>query len=219
MNMRRSNFLHLMARITIIVIIVTSLYIALAPIFPEIEYWLDSVINVANASPLDGDNLSAGADQKENETSGEKSDVENTLQGINRIVIEKAKVDVAVVEGYTEESLSKGAWRLPNSAVPGQIGNVVITAHRFQYILPTSQTFYNLDKLAKGDAIVLYWEGKRFEYIVSELFETEPNNLSVEEDKGDNRLTLYTCTPLWTSTSRLVVVAFPVEISNNPAEE
>ena len=34
-----------------------------------------------------------------------------------------------------------------------------------------------------------------------------PNQTAIQAPTNDNRLTLYTCTPLWTARNRLVVIA------------
>jgi LPXTG-site transpeptidase (sortase) family protein len=67
-----------------------------------------------------------------------------------------------------------------------------------------------LDKLNIDDLIIVYYEGVEYDYKVSEVFIVEPEDLHVEEDLGYHVLTLYTCTPLWTSSKRLVVRAMPI---------
>ncbi len=68
---------------------------------------------------------------------------------VGRIVIPKAEVDWIVVEGITPEDLRKGPGHIRGSAMPGQVGNTVISGHRTTNGAP----FYNLDRLERGDTI------------------------------------------------------------------
>lgn len=127
----------------------------------------------------------------------------------NRLLIPVIGVNVNIVEGDTEEALEYGAWRRPATSTPDQGGNTVITGHRFKYLPPNNLTFYNLDKVQIGDAIIVYWNKIEYDYVVTEVFVVEPSQVEVEDNTTEPRITLYTCTPLWTADKRLVIVAEP----------
>lgn len=129
----------------------------------------------------------------------------------NRLVIPKIEVDAEIVTGNTDNALLRGVWHRPNTGDPEQGGNFVLTGHRFRYLPPNNTTFYNLDKLVEGDIIIVYYNGVEYDYVVSESFVVLPEQLEVESDLGYNVITLYTCTPLWTSSKRLVVRALPIQ--------
>jgi len=74
-------------------------------------------------------------------------------------------------------------------------------------IPPKKDTFFNLDKVDIGDRIHITSDLGEYNYIVLEKKEVEPNDISIIQDTDDYTLTLVTCTPLWTSQKRLVVVA------------
>lgn len=126
----------------------------------------------------------------------------------NTLVIPKISVDAKVLEGNTADILNTGFWRRPKSSSPDKGGNVVITGHRFLYTSGPN-TFYDLDKVHKGDDIILYWGGKEYSYVVDEVKIVAPTAVEIEEPTQEDVLTLYTCTPLWTSKQRLVVKARP----------
>lgn len=128
----------------------------------------------------------------------------------NRLVIPKIGVDVEIVGGNTEEALLQGAWHRPGTGNPESGGNFVVTGHRFRYLPPNNTTFYSLDELVKDDVIIVYYNGTEYDYLVSESFIVMPDQLEVEADLGYDVLTLYTCTPIWTSSKRLVVRALPI---------
>lgn len=127
------------------------------------------------------------------------------------LVIPQIGVDVRIVGGDTDAALLEGAWHRPGTGNPVDGGNYVVTGHRFRYLPPNNTTFYNLDKLNKGDLVIVYYDGQEYDYRVEESFVVEPEDLHIEGDLGYDVLTLYTCTPLWTSSKRLVVRALPLE--------
>lgn len=134
----------------------------------------------------------------------------------NRLVIPAIGVDTEIFEGTNESTLNKGPWHRPGTGTPDQ-GNMVISAHRYLYT-SGPKTFFYLDKINEGDDIVVFWQGKEFDYKVSKSFVVAPTQISVEAPTKERMLTLYTCTPLWTATNRLVVQATPVEIAQTQGE-
>lgn len=127
----------------------------------------------------------------------------------NRLVIPKIDVDVEIVEGSNDSALLRGAWHRPGTGDPVSGSNYVITGHRFRYLPPNNTTFYNLDKLEQGDLIIVYYQQQEYDYVVSEEFIVTPDQIEIEEGTAEHILTLYTCTPLWTSDKRLVIKALP----------
>jgi sortase A len=118
-------------------------------------------------------------------------------------------LDEQILIGDNPSLLHKGVWNRPNSSSPPEAGNTVLTGHRFTYDGPA--TFYSLDKVQVGDAIVIYWEGKEYDYIVSETKVVPASAVEIEAPSNYSQLTLYTCTPLWSAKDRLVVVANPTQ--------
>lgn len=125
---------------------------------------------------------------------------------IPRLYVDKIGIDAEIFEGKGEDTLLKGVWHLPHTSTPDKGGNTVLTAHRY---METSgpKTFYLLNKIEVGDEITVHWKGKVYVYEVFEIFIAKPNRLDVEHNTADPILTLYTCTPLWSSTDRIVVKA------------
>lgn len=123
----------------------------------------------------------------------------------NQLIIPKIYVNAIIWEGETEETLNSGIWRRPQSKTPDELGNMVLTGHRFQYTYGPN-TFYHLDKLSVGDSFFIFWEGAEYNYRITEIKEVEPSEIYIESDTQDNRVTLYTCTPLYSAEKRLVVI-------------
>ena len=132
----------------------------------------------------------------------------------NRLIIPKAKVDMPVFLGDNSNILWKGGWLFPTTSRPEAGGNSVIFGHRFRYLPPISNTFYNLDKVEIGDEFVFVWNGKEYKYKVSDKKIIEPTDLSVIQPTKDSRITLITCAPLFSTKQRLVVVGTLIENKN-----
>jgi len=128
----------------------------------------------------------------------------------NRLVIPKIGVDAPIVEGASQNAaLEKGIWHIPNTAASPEASNLVLSAHRWRYLPPSSRSFYLLDKLDVGDDIIIYWEGKEFDYKVGEEKTVDPTAVEILEPTDQPQLTLFTCTPLWSTKHRLVLIAKP----------
>ena len=124
----------------------------------------------------------------------------------DHLVIANVNINMPVFLGDTEKILNKGGWMFPNTSRPELGANTVVFGHRYMYRPPKSNTFWNLDKVKVGDVMVLYWKGKVYKYKVFETKIVEPTDLSVIRRTPDARLTVITCTPLFTTKQRLVVI-------------
>lgn len=131
--------------------------------------------------------------------------------------IPKLKIDSAeVILG--SEDLKKSLIQYPKTAMPGQFGSPVIFGHSVlpQFFNPKSYVtiFSTLHKLKQGDEIIVDYDRVRYKYLVSEMYEVQPTDLSVLEQRFDGRyLTLITCSPPGTYLRRLVVKA---QLADNP---
>lgn len=122
---------------------------------------------------------------------------------LGRIVIPAAGVDWTVVEGVSRADLKAGAGHMPDTALPGQAGNVVISGHRTTYGAP----FLHLDRLVPGDVITLETATGIHVYQVVETLVVQPTDTWVAGQWEGAWLTLTTCEPVLSSRERLVVVA------------
>lgn len=132
----------------------------------------------------------------------------------NRIVIPKIGVNIPYGEGAA--SLDKGAeWRWPDRGNPERGGNFIIAAHRFS-IQPTplgtieKSPFYNIDKLVVGDKIVVDYNGTRYGYEVTKIFEVKPTQIEIEAPSEEPKLTLYSCELGGSDAGRVVIIGKPL---------
>jgi len=125
--------------------------------------------------------------------------------------IPKLKIDQAnVIIGSSD--LKKSLIQYPQTALPGQLGSPVIFGHSVlpQFFNPKSYLtiFSTLYKLKQGDDIIINFDHITYKYVIEEMFEVQPTDLSVLEQRFDGRyLTIITCSPPGTYLRRLVIKA------------
>jgi sortase A len=93
-----------------------------------------------------------------------------------------------VLEGSTDDVLTRAAGHIENTALPGKPGNVGIAGHR-------DTTFRPLRGLGVGDVITLITGTGRFDYRISRTFVVRPDRVSVLDPTVKPSLTLVTCYP------------------------
>ncbi|MCW2713165.1 MAG: hypothetical protein JWN88_212 [Frankiales bacterium] len=114
-----------------------------------------------------------------------------------------------VVEGVSVEDLKKGPGHIPGTALPGEVGNVVLSGHRTTY----GQPFNAFGELQAGDAVVLETRDTWFTYRVTGTEIVAPNAVEVTYPvPGDlaatptrRLLTMTTCHPKFSAKQRLII--------------
>jgi len=136
---------------------------------------------------------------------------QQSVDARNEITIPKMGVHSTILEGDSVETLNNGIWHIPGTSNPADGGNVVISAHRYKWLPPSTKTFWHIDKLEVGDEIYITWEGKDYTYRVANTEIVTPDRVDILQNTAEHKLTLFSCTPKYTSKYRLVVEAYPVE--------
>jgi sortase A len=124
-------------------------------------------------------------------------------QPIGDIRIPVIGINQVVVEGTNTPDLRKGPGHYTGTPLPGQAGNAAVAGHRTTYGHP----FYNLDSVKVGDPIVLTTLQGIFVYDTTKSFVVSPSDTTVVDNVIANQLTLTTCNPRFSATTRLVVQA------------
>ncbi|OGN04927.1 MAG: hypothetical protein A2831_02635 [Candidatus Yanofskybacteria bacterium RIFCSPHIGHO2_01_FULL_44_17] len=128
----------------------------------------------------------------------------------NRLIIVSAGVDMPLFLSASDKALLKGGWMYSDNSTPDNGGNTVIFGHRWLYKPPVKNTFYNLDKTKVGDKFSINWNGTIYNYWVSEVKIVTPSEVSVLNPTDSPQVTLITCTPLFSTKYRLVVIGKPL---------
>jgi len=119
-----------------------------------------------------------------------------------RIQIPAIKVDAPVVQGDGWEQLKKGVGQHPGSADPGEVGNVILSAHNDIF----GEIFRDLDKLKTGDSIVLFTSQQSYTYIITAIKIVEPTDVEVMASSSNPTVTLISCYPYLVDKQRIVVI-------------
>lgn len=124
---------------------------------------------------------------------------------LDRMVIPRISLDKYVVQGVDDNDLTRGPGHYPQTVLPGEQGNSAIAGHRTTYGAP----FFRLNELRVGDQIrITNLAGRQFVYKVSRPpFVVSPTDTAVLNPSTTAELTLTTCNPRFSATSRLIVVA------------
>lgn len=134
-----------------------------------------------------------------------------------------------LVEGVDLDRLALGVGHFPKSAMPGQIGNFSVAAHRATH----GEPFAYLDRMQPKDKIVIETRDRWYVYTVdaqkgeaahpawklvdpsygSVVFPV-PERPDVKPTKA--LITLVTCNPRWGSTTRLIVYGHLTKTYDKP---
>lgn len=115
------------------------------------------------------------------------------------------------------EVLSHSIAHAKGTAFPGIDGTTYLFAHstdNFWDVGRYNAVFYLLNKMEKGDEVVLFFAGKRYNYTVTETKIVDSNDTHfIDSALGQGqRVILQTCWPPGTAWKRLLVFAQPVKI-------
>jgi sortase A len=109
---------------------------------------------------------------------------------IGRIEIARLGISVMVVEGTSQRTLRRAAGHIQGTAMPGEPGNVGISAHRDTFFRP-------LRNVRSNDIVTLTTPGGEYRYRVVGTKVVEPSDVAVLNPDGNQILTLVTCYPFY----------------------
>jgi LPXTG-site transpeptidase (sortase) family protein len=112
------------------------------------------------------------------------------------------------VEKTIQKGLQNGVVVHPISHDPSSFGNFFLTGHSSYYAWDKGRykdVFALLHELKDGDKAIVYWEGKKYTYILEKSRVIPPTEVSVLNQPTDKSIiTLMTCTPVGTNKNRLI---------------
>ncbi len=117
------------------------------------------------------------------------------------ISIPKLGLDAPLLEGIRLSTLDNGPGHWPGTAMPGQVGNVVVAAHRTSHGAP----FRNIDQLVAGDTVIFTTDVGRIEYTVTGTQIVDPDALWIVDPTDTPTATLFACHPPGSVSQRIVV--------------
>lgn len=147
----------------------------------------------------------------------------------NRLIIPKISKNVPILEvdpkllenrqwedleNQIQDVLHDGIVHYPHTAKPYQKGNMFITGHSSYYAWDDGgykDVFALLSVLEVDDTFTIYYEGKRYDYVVTEKQVVKPDEVEVLRQKNGYTVSVMTCYPTGTNLRRLVVTGTRVE--------
>lgn len=134
------------------------------------------------------------------------------------IVIEKIDANAKIIpnvdpgnEKEYSKALQSGVAQALGSTLPGENGNLYLFSHSTDApwnIIRFNAVFYLLRELESGDRVIIFYQNKRFDYIVFDKQVVSPADVSFLTNRYDLPvLTLQTCDPPGTLINRLIVRA------------
>jgi sortase A len=125
---------------------------------------------------------------------------------VGKLDVLRIGISVMVLQGIETYTLIVGAGHVPGTPVPGDDGNVVISAHRDTF-------FRKLEGIMVGDSIQFATVRGTYQYVVDSTEIVDPEDTQVMESRGRSELTLITCYPFYfvgAAPKRFVVHARPM---------
>lgn len=104
-------------------------------------------------------------------------------------------------EGVTLNNIDRGPSHWTGSALPGEMGNMVIAGHRSTVTEP----FRRIDALKAGDAVIVTTNGARWTYRVTDHLIVRPEDSWIADQTTAFTGTLYACHPVGSAAERYVV--------------
>jgi sortase A len=117
------------------------------------------------------------------------------------ISIPKLGVSAPLFSGIRLTTLDKGPGHWPGTALPGEVGNVVVAAHRTSHGGP----FRNIDQLVAGDAVMFTTDDGEIEYVVTGTQIVNPDAIWIVDPTDTPTATLFACHPPGSVAQRIVV--------------
>lgn len=128
---------------------------------------------------------------------------------IGEIEVPRLGLKAIVVQGDSEKLLRRAVGHLPETALPGETGNVALAGHRDGLFRP-------LRDVRPGDLITLQTPDREFQYQVEWTAVVPPTSVQVIQPTSEPVLTLVTCFPFYyvgSAAERFVVRARKIAVA------
>jgi sortase A len=124
------------------------------------------------------------------------------LVEVGRIEIPRLALDRTIYEGVRLSTVDYGPGHWPGTALPGQLGNVVLAGHRVSH----NADFRDLDQLAPGDEVIFTTKrDRRHVYHVVSTEVVGPEAIRIVDQTYARTATLFACHPPGSTAQRIVV--------------
>ncbi len=123
------------------------------------------------------------------------------LIDLGRIDIPALGVSEDLHQGISLHNIDRGPSHWPGTALPGEIGNVVVAGHRVTHGGP----FRRIHELTAGDEVIFEVDGVRSVYRVTDAEVVTPDGVHIVDQTAARTATLFACHPPGSARFRYVV--------------
>ncbi len=109
---------------------------------------------------------------------------------IGEMAVPRLGLKAIVAQGDSPKILQRAVGHIPETALPGETGNVVLAGHRDTFFRP-------LRHIRPGDVITLKTPHGDFQYRVESIAVVPPTDIRVLQPSSEKMLTLITCFPFY----------------------
>ncbi len=134
---------------------------------------------------------------------------------LGRLQIPKLGVDQPLQRGITLTAVNRGPGWWPGTAMPGQLGNVVVAGHRTTF----SKPFNRLDELVPGDKVLFVMPEATYTYEVRGLIVVTPEHIGIAAQSYAHTATLFACHPKGSAAQRIVAKLRLLAPDGTPVDE
>jgi sortase A len=120
---------------------------------------------------------------------------------IGHITVPRLGVDEPLHQGMSLTMINRGPSHWPGTALPGQVGNMVMAGHRTTY----SRPFYDLDLVQPGDEMIIQYEGETFVYHAERTEIVGDDAMWIADQSYAFTATTFACHPKGSARQRIVV--------------
>jgi sortase A len=159
-----------------------------APIFPDREATERPEPSAASIPEQDAAAPAAAKEIEWRAAAGAPPRATTSPTAFGRLEIPRLGVSAIVKVGDDDATLDRAVGLVPESARPGQGGNIVLAGHRDTFFRP-------LRDIRIGDRIRMAVPDRTYTYEVESVMVVSPDDTNVLRSKGREELTLVTCFP------------------------
>ena len=133
---------------------------------------------------------------------------------LGRIAIPRLGLDANLQEGIAFAAIDLGPGHWPGTAMPGQLGNVVVAGHRVSHTHP----FRHLEELRPGDPVMFVVGSTTWTYRTRGTVVVGADAIDIAAQSYAHTATLFACHPPGQATQRIVAKLRLVDASGRPVD-
>jgi LPXTG-site transpeptidase (sortase) family protein len=133
---------------------------------------------------------------------------------LGTIALPTIGIEAHLQEGIALASLDRGPGHWPGTALPGQLGNLVVAGHRVTYTHP----FRDLDRLRPGDPVVFVIGSHVWTYRTRGTVVVPADAVDIAAQSYAHTATLFACHPPGQAIERIVAKLRLVDHAGRPVD-